>query len=72
MARRSTKPHPPVGLVCEHRYKGTLHTMVVVETADGKVGYQVDGVIHASPTAAAKAVVGKDQFINGRTFWHLE
>ena len=46
--------------------------MVVVETADGKVGYQVDGVIHASPTAAAKAVVGKDQFINGRTFWHLE
>jgi hypothetical protein len=44
--------------------------MVVVQTEDG-IGYKVGEDVYKSPTAAAKSIVGKDQFINGRKFWHM-
>ncbi len=72
MPRETDQIDPPVGLECVHRYQGVLYKMVVVATADGGIGYSVDGVVYASPTAAAKAVIGKDQFIYGRKFWHLD
>lgn len=72
MAREASQFTPPVGLECVHKYKGTLYRMIVVERPDGTIGYKVDDVVYASPTAAAKAIVGQDQFINGRKFWHLE
>lgn len=62
---------PAIGSTFEHRYKGTLYTMTVVESDSG-VGYEVDGEVYRSPTAAAKAVVGVDQFVNGRKFWKLD
>jgi hypothetical protein len=45
--------------------------MEVVEQGDG-VGYRVGSVVYKSPTAAAKSVVGKDQSINGWSFWHMD
>jgi hypothetical protein len=45
--------------------------MTVVQTDTG-VGYQVGDKVYQSPTAAAKAVVGKNQFTNGRKFWHMD
>ena len=69
---RGNKPTPPVGTVCEHRYKGEIVTMEIVRSSDGEILFQVLGVQYASPTAAAKAIVGHDQFINGRKFWHFE
>lgn len=70
MAFRSSHQPPEVGSQYEHNYKGVLYTMIVVKS-DSEVGYMVNGVVFRSPTAAAKAIVGKDQFVNGRRFWHM-
>ena len=48
-----------------------MYEMKVVETEDG-IGYELEGAIYKSPTAAAKAIVGPDQFTNGRKFWHMD
>ena len=67
------KPHitPAVGTKFQHRYMGTLYTMTVVQVDDG-VGYELLGTVYRSPTAAAKALVGKNQPTNGRAFWHMD
>lgn len=71
MTRKKTRKAPSIGTVFEHRYKGTMHRMEVVQ-AEWGVGYKVDDIgVFRSPTAAAKAVVG-DQFINGRKFWKMD
>jgi hypothetical protein len=62
---------PSVGEVFSHRYKGEMYVMTVVKTEIG-IGYELLGQVYNSPTAAAKAIVGKDQFINGRAFWHMD
>jgi hypothetical protein len=71
MPFKSSRPTPKVGEVFEHSYKGTPYKMVVVETEEG-IGYMVDQSIYSSPTAAAKAVVGKNQFVNGWKFWNMD
>jgi hypothetical protein len=71
MAFNSSHRTLTVGEQFQHTYKGKVYTMVVVKTDDG-IGYSVDGTVYASPTAAAKAVVGKNQFVNGWKFWHME
>jgi hypothetical protein len=68
---KQQKKVPEVGMVYHHRYKGVMYEMTVVRAGDS-VGFDVGGVIYNSPTAAAKAIVGKDQFVNGRKFWHLD
>lgn len=70
MPVKSSHITPSIGRVFQHNYKGTLYTMVVVQTKEG-VAYKVGEEIYRSPTAAAKSIVGKDQFINGRSFWHM-
>jgi hypothetical protein len=62
---------PDVGNVYRHRYKGTMYELTVVKTSGG-IGYELLGNVYSSPTAAAKALVGKDQPTNGRTFWHID
>jgi hypothetical protein len=67
-----TKHHkqPKVGEFFEHRYKGTLYRLNVVQTDNG-LAYELLGKVYSSPTAAAKSVVGP-QYINGRKFWHMD
>lgn len=62
---------PTVGEVFTHRLGGRLYTLTVVATADG-LGYELNGVVYLSPTAAAKALVGKDTPTNGRSFWGVD
>ena len=62
---------PDVGEAFHHNYKGVSYTLKVVSTEDG-IGYELNGAIYRSPTAAAKAVVGQNQFINGRQFWKID
>ena len=71
MPDKKVRKQPEVGQVFQHRYQGTLYTLSVVPTTDG-IGYELLGKVYRSPTAAAKALVGKDQSINGRSFWHIE
>ena len=71
MAFKSPRQTPEVGSVFEHIFQGALYTMEVVQSPDG-VGYMVGGIVFKSPTAAAKFVVGKEQFINGWRFWHMD
>jgi hypothetical protein len=70
MPFKSSYPPPKLGTVYQHKYHGTLYTMVVVQTESG-VGYKVGDKVFSSPTAAAKSIIGKDQSINGRSFWHM-
>ena len=70
MPPKNQHPLPITGTVYQHKYKGILYSMLVAKTPEG-VGYKVGEVIYGSPTAAAKSIVGKDQFINGRQFWHM-
>ena len=65
------RSEPLVGNVYRHRYKGVMYELTVVKTVDG-IGYELLGPIYRSPTAAARALVGKDHQINGRTFWHID
>ena len=62
---------PDAGEVFVHRYKGVSYTLKVV-TTEGGIGYELDGEVYQSPTAAAKAIVGQDQFVNGRKFWKID
>ncbi len=62
---------PDVGRKFQHRFKGEVYTLTVVATDDG-IGYELLGEVYRSPTAAAKALVGKDQSTNGRKFWHID
>ncbi len=62
---------PAVGEIFRHRYLGEVYELSVVST-EGGIGYEMKGVIYQSPTAAAKALVGSDQSVNGRTFWHID
>jgi len=62
---------PRVGNVYRHRFKGVLYELTVVETPDG-IGYELLGTVYRSPTAAAKALAGKDHQTNGRKFWHID
>jgi hypothetical protein len=62
---------PNIGEVFHHKYKGERYEMKVVKTDNG-IGYELLGVIYKSPTAAAKAIVGADQFVSGRNFWHMD
>ncbi len=71
MNEKKQRKQPQVGQVFQHRYKGTLYVLTVVETDYG-IGYELLGEIYRSPTAAAKALVGKDQPTNGRSFWHID
>lgn len=71
MSEEKTRKVPEIGSVFQHRYKGTLYTLTVVETDSG-VGFEMQGKIYQSPTAAAKALVGKHQATNGRKFWHID
>jgi hypothetical protein len=64
-------PDPPIGNVYQHRHKGVVHFLTVVKTEDG-VGFELNGTVYRSPTAAAKAIVGKHQQTNGRKFWHVD
>jgi hypothetical protein len=71
MATRNRESTVHIGAMYEHRYKGTLFHMEVVQAENG-VAYRVEGIgVYRSPTAAAKAIVG-DQFINGRKFWKID
>ena len=70
MAKKARK-EPQVGEVFRHRYRREDFTLTVVETEDG-IGYELLGVIYRSPTAAAKAIVGKEHSVNGRGFWHID
>ena len=71
MSKKVERKEPTVGQEFQHRYMGTLYTLAVVQTEDG-IGYKLMGQIYRSPTAAAKALVGKDQATNGRKFWHID
>ena len=70
---KQTKPRrePGVGEVFTHRLAKRMYVLTVVSTAEG-LGYQLEGVVYRSPTAAAKALVGNDTSINGRSFWGLD
>lgn len=70
MAKKARK-EPKVGDVFEHRYKGEYFTLTVVKTENG-IGYELLGEIYRSPTAAARAIVGTNQSVNGRGFWHID
>jgi hypothetical protein len=69
--KKSNRREPAVGETFQHRYMGDVYTMTVVRTENG-IGYELLGEIYRSPTAAAKALVGKDQSTNGRKFWHID
>ena len=63
--RRPHRPDdPPVGTVLTRTWRGREFRCTIV---DG--GYEVDGVLHRSLTAAAKAVTGSHW--NGKLFWGL-
>jgi len=71
MRKRKRQEPPPGGGAFHHRYKGEVIEMTVVANARG-IGYRVCGHDFNSPTAAAKFVVGCDQFVNGWRFWNME
>jgi hypothetical protein len=71
MPKRKARPVPEPGTTFEKQFKGSTYKMVVVKTADG-VGYKVGNKVYGSPTAAAKAVQGSDQEINGPRFWQMD
>ncbi|QDV69031.1 hypothetical protein Poly24_27450 [Rosistilla carotiformis] len=71
MAKNNTRKEPDVGRQFQHRYMGDVYTLTVVKTDSG-IGYELLGEVYRSPTAAAKALVGKDQSTNGRKFWHID
>ena len=71
MAKRIKRTPPPVGSEYAKNYKGENYNLKVVDTDKG-VGYLLDGFVFKSPTAAAKAVVGQHQFINGWKFWKMD
>lgn len=70
MPFQSSRPKPKVGEVFHHTFKGVVYTMTVVQTEEG-IGYSVNGTIYFSPTTAAKAVVGKNESVNGWKFWNM-
>jgi hypothetical protein len=70
MPSRTTHIHPSIGSMFQHKYGGTVYSMIVVQTKDG-IGYKVGEQVYKSPTAAAKSIVGKEEFVNGRSFWHM-
>jgi hypothetical protein len=65
------RPEPQEGNVYEINYKRKVYRMIVV-SEKGKIGFKVGRVVYSSPTSAAKAVVGKDQEINGPRFWKMD
>ncbi len=71
MDKRTKRNDPEVGRTFQHRYKGEMYTLTVVETDDG-IGYELMGTVYRSPTAAAHALVGPNQPTNGRKFWHID
>lgn len=71
MAKRVKRVLPPAGTRYPKKYKGEEFILTVVETDSG-IGYSLDGYVFKSPTAAAKAVVGQHQFINGWKFWKMD
>jgi len=62
---------PDAGEVFVHRYKGVSYTLKAVSTDSG-IAYELNGDVYQSPTAAAKAIVGLNQFVNGRKFWKID
>lgn len=71
MKKKAERKEPNVGQEFHHRYQGEMYTLTVVRTDDG-IGYELMGEVYRSPTAAAKALVGKEQSTNGRKFWHID
>ena len=69
--KKKKRTPPSVGSKYRHVFRGELYEMVVVESPEG-IGYEVRGEVFRSPTAAAKAVVGKDQHTNGWNFWNMD
>lgn len=72
MAKQTkTRRQPCVGEVFTHRIARRLYTLTVVATTEGP-GYELEGVVYRSPTAAAKALVGNGTPTNGRSFWGVD
>jgi hypothetical protein len=70
MPKKHREP-PKVGKVFERIYKGKTYRMTVVEF-DGKTRFKVGNQVFATPTAAAKSVVGEGRFISGPLFWQMD
>lgn len=67
---RAAKREPlPIGTKGFTNYKGREYTIEVVN-ADTGIGYRVGRSVFTSPSAAAKAITGRET--NGWVFWHLE
>lgn len=71
MNRKPSKTPPPIGSTFQHVYHGEQFEMTVVEDGEG-VGYEVEGQIFRSPTAAAQWVVGEHRSVNGWKFWNMD
>jgi hypothetical protein len=66
-----TNRNLPAGAVLAGRYKGQTYRCTVLEH-EGKLAYSLDdNSTHASPSAAASAVMGGAS-VNGWRFWSLE
>lgn len=68
MAQRIERKTPKVGVLLEGTFAKKHYTLKVVQTADG-LGYELNGKIYKTPTAAAKSITKFE--VNGWRFWHM-
>lgn len=69
MPKRKRREPPEVGGTFERTYKAKVYRLRIVRV-EGGVGFKLGGKLYQTPTAAAKAVVGRD--VNGWVFWGIE
>ena len=60
---------PKAGLICNRIFAGKQYILKVVNWSNG-LGYELNGQIYDTPTAAAKSITKFE--VNGWRFWHLK
>jgi hypothetical protein len=66
-----TKEHkvPKPGATFEHKWGDRLYRLRVI-AKDGKVAFEVEKRVFATPSGAAKSITKQE--VNGWRFWHID
>jgi ribosomal protein L2 len=71
-ARKKRDSLPLLGTVFTREYKGKIRQakVVDVDSENGRVKLEVEGIIYDSPTAAARSFVRNQ--VDGWIWWHMD
>jgi hypothetical protein len=70
MPKRKQHKFPKPGATFERKWRDRLYRLRVIVKKDGKVAFEVEGSVFATPSEAAKSITKQE--VNGWRFWHIE